>query len=85
MVGVTQQIGPFKSEIDQLIDDGLIVLFVIVVSPVDVSLEHGFTQVPAFGVLQERYQAGLMQGKHPFSFQSFFFGCFSGSVDATLG
>ena len=84
VVVVTQQLGLLLSQLEHLLDEIFVVVFIAVVAAVVVGLVNLFTQVAVVGVLQEGDQAGLAEGKHPFAFHAIGFGLLGGGVDAAL-
>ena len=63
----------------------LVVGIVAVVAPVGIGLEDAFTQFPVVGILQERHDAGVLQGEDPFAFHPVRLRGFSGTCDQRGG
>jgi hypothetical protein len=66
MIHEAQQFGPFIAKLYHFPDDGFIVKPVVVVTAHQITTVNLLTQIPAFGILQERDHAGFLKGKTHF-------------------
>ena len=73
---ISQHVGSFQPQVNNFIDNRFVVVFVIVVTSFNIAFEKILAEIAVIGISDKRYQAGLLQCKDPFAFQSLLFGCF---------